>query len=153
MSAIAPTRTWYGYLFGIGTALCFSSSSIFIRYGLVELPSPLIGVTIGMSVCAVAYGLLLLLRRGDTRGTWRIPRRVLALQILSGALVGLSTWARWVALDTIEIAVAIALGRLSIPVVLIFSPLLIGQRYERVTPRVWFGATVILAGSLILTFF
>ena len=49
-------------LAGLGTALCFSSSSIFIRYGLETIPSPLIGVTIGMVFCTFAYGLILLVR-------------------------------------------------------------------------------------------
>ena len=47
---------------GLGTALCFSSSSIFIRYGLETIPSPLIGVTIGMVFCTSAYGLILIVR-------------------------------------------------------------------------------------------
>lgn len=139
-------------LAALGTTLCFSSSSIFIRYGLESLPSPLIGVTIGMVVCVIAYGVLVVLRGNYRGGQWRIAPSVLRCQLLAGVLVGLATWARWVALDDAPIAVVIALGRLSVPVVLILSPLIVGQKYEQVTPRIWLGAGVILLGSLILTF-
>jgi len=50
------------YLPGLGIALCFSSSSIFIRYGLETIPSPLFGVTVGMTFCTVTYGFILLIR-------------------------------------------------------------------------------------------
>ena len=149
-------RGWRTSLAGLATALCFSSSSIFIRYGLETLPSPLIGVTISMVVCVIAYAILLFLRsqrqRDRAASLWNIPTNVLWWQLSAGILVGLATWARWVALDAAPIAVVIALGRLSVPVVLILSPLLVGQKYEEVNGRVWLGAGIILAGSLILTF-
>ena len=49
-------------LTGLGTALCFSSSSIFIRYGLETIPSPLFGVTVGMTFCTGTSGFILLNR-------------------------------------------------------------------------------------------
>lgn len=49
--------TWRNSLYGLGTAVCFSISPIFIRGGLEQLPSPLLGVTVGMSFSALAYGL------------------------------------------------------------------------------------------------
>ncbi len=151
-------RGWRASRFGLAAALCFSSSSIFIRYGLETLPSPLIGVTIGMVVCALAYGLLLLIRGifwqdKSASGRWRIPRNILLVQLLAGTLVGLATWVRWLALDDAPIAVVIALGRLSVPVVLILSPFIVGQKFEQVTGRIWLGAMLILLGAMLLTFY
>lgn len=150
--AEAVKTGWRPSLFGLGTALCFAISPIFIRNGLKGLPSPLLGVTIGMVTCVIAYGLTLLLLHGRPRGT-PVPLNVLLLQFAAGGLVGLSTWARWIALDLAPVAVVLALGRINVPVVILLSPLLIGRKLERVTARVWVGAALIVSGSLLLIFY
>jgi hypothetical protein len=48
------------------------------------------------------------------------------------------------------VAVVLALNLLSIPVVLLVSPLIAGRHAEHVTPRVWAGAALVVAGSLLL---
>lgn len=146
--------TWRGSLYGLGTALCFSFSSIFIRFGLEGLDSPLLGVTVGMVISAFVYGLMLFFRQGKASfsALKSLPNKTLALQILAGILVGVSTWARWTAIESAPVGVVIALGRLSIPVILILAPYLVGRGLERVTARVWLGAGLILAGAFILTF-
>lgn len=148
----AITGGWRGAVFGLGTAACFSISPVFIRHGLAGLPSPLLGVTAGMIASTVAYGVLLLFRRDSSSGT-AIPKRALLLQLAAGVLVGLSTWARWLALDLAPVGVVLALGRLNVPVVIALSPVLIGQHLERVTPRVWLGAGLIVAGSIVLAYY
>ncbi len=147
----APTvgTGWRGALFGLGAALCWSISPIFIRNGLKGLASPLLGVTVGMVTCAVAYGVVLLFRRRSTRSA-PIPRDALLFQLLAGVLVGLSTWARWIALGRAPVGVVVALGRLSVPVVLVLAPLIVGQHLERITARLWLGAAFIISGSLLL---
>jgi uncharacterized membrane protein len=146
------TVTWRRSLFGLGTALCFAIAAIFIRAGLEDLPSPLLGVTVGMVVTATVYGLILLFRPGRP-GPGPISRDVLFFQLTAAVLVGLSTWARWIALDMAPLAVVMALGRLNVPVVILLSPLLVGRHLERVTARVWLGAALIIIGSLILNFY
>jgi uncharacterized membrane protein len=122
---------------------------IFIRSGLEGLPSPLLGVTVGMIFTALVYGVLLLFRRKQIlQGP--IPRGGLLLQIVAGAIVGLSTWARWIALDLAPVAVVLALGRMNVPVVIFLAPLLVGRKAERVTARVWLGAALIVAGAVLL---
>lgn len=139
-------------LFALGTAVCFASSAIFIRYGLVLLPSPLVGVTIGMIIVTVIYGVTLWSRPINDQTSVKLRGKMLWLQIFAGVLVAIATWWRWIALDLTPIAVVISLSRLSVPTVLLLSPLLIGQQWEQVTGRVWLGASVIIAGALILTF-
>jgi uncharacterized membrane protein len=146
------TVTWRNSLYGLGTALCFAVSAIFIRGGLKELPSPLLGVTVGMVLTASAYGIVLLFRRRQIR-QGPIPRDAMFFQLGAGALVGLSTWARWIALDMAPVAVVLSLGRLNVPVVILLSPLLVGRRQERVTAWVWLGAGLIVAGSVLLNLY
>ena len=144
--------SWQNSLFGIATAVCFAVSAIFIRNGLEDLSSPLLGVTVGMVITAISYGVLLLFRRRQIRqGT--IPRDALLFQVAAGVAVGLSTWARWIALTMAPVAVVMTLGRLNVPVVLLLAPLLVGRKAERVTIRVWAGAGLIIAGALILNFY
>jgi uncharacterized membrane protein len=51
------------------------------------------------------------------------------------------------------VAVVLALGRLNVPVVIVLSPLLVGRMQERVTGRVWLGAGLIVAGSVLLNLY
>jgi uncharacterized membrane protein len=146
------TVTWRRSLFGLGTAFCFAIAAIFIRAGLEDLPSPLLGVTVGMVVTAGVYGLILIFRGGRSR-LGPVSRDIIFFQLAAAVLVGLSTWARWIALDMAPLAVVMALGRLNVPVVILLSPLLVGRQQERVTPRVWLGAVLIIIGSLILNFY
>ena len=144
--------TWRNSLFGLGTAICFAISAIFIRNGLEGMPSPLLGVTVGMIITAATYGVLLVFRRKRIQqGT--SPRDAWLFQVAAGAIVGLATWARWIALDMAPVAVVMALGRMNVPVVIFLAPLLVGRRAERVTVRVWLGAALIVAGAVILNLY
>src|SRR3990172_630337 len=142
---------WSSVVWGLSVALCFSISPIFIRHGLEILPSPLLGVTIGMVFSALGYGILLLLRRNHVVRS-AISRSTMIYQLAAGVLVGLSTWARWFALDHAAVGVVLALGRLNVPVVILVSPFLLGQQLERVTPKVVLGALLIVTGSVLLAF-
>ena len=143
--------TWRNSLYGLGTALCFSISPIFIRGGLEQLPSPLLGVTVGMGFSALAYGITLLFRRKHIlQGP--ITGDALFFQLAATVFVGVSTWTRWIALDLAPVGVVLALGRLNVPVVILLSSLLVGNAQENVTLRVWLGAALIVAGSIILNY-
>ena len=144
--------TWRNSLFGIGTAICFAISAIFIRNGLEDLPSPLLGVTIGMVITAIIYGIVLIVRRKQIR-QGPISRDAWLFQIAAGVFVGLATWARWIALDMTAVAVVMALGRTNVPIVIFLAPLLVGRKLERVTVRVWLGAGLIIAGAVILNLY
>lgn len=136
---------------GLGTALVWAISPIFIRAGLADLPSPLIGVAIGLSVNVLAYGVLLWVRRAE----WHdrpIPREALYWQIGAAVFVALATWARWIALETVPVGVVSAVERLSVPVVIMLSLLMLDQKHERVNRNVWIGGAMIVAGAIILTF-
>jgi drug/metabolite transporter (DMT)-like permease len=68
--AAAPGRAaaaWTASAFGLGAALCWAISPILVRRGLEGLPSPLLGVTIGLVAATLAYGIALLPRRRRMR--------------------------------------------------------------------------------------
>lgn len=133
---------------GLCTALCWSISPVFIKHGLHGLPSPLLGVTVGM-VCALAVYAAAIPASGKS---FRLPREDFRPvgQLLAGIFVGLSVWSRWYALKTASIGVVLALGLLSVPVVVALSPLVLGRVLERITPRVLAGSTLVVGGALLL---
>ena len=141
--------SWQDALPGLATALAWAMSPILIKEGLEGLPSPLLGLTLGMVVAVLVYALLLPLRpgvEGDALGSWVS----LTFKLLAGLMVGISVWARWASLDYTSIAVVLALGLLSVPVVLLLSPLLMGRHVERVTLQIWLGAALVVVGGLVL---
>jgi len=142
-------------LAGLGTAICFSSSSIFIRYGLETIPSPLIGVTIGMVFCTFAYGLILLARfrnQNDEEKNLSYSRQGIFLLFFGGIFLGFGTLSRWIAIDLAPIAIVIGLSGLTVPVVLMLSPILMGRNLENVTVRIWIGAGLVIIGASLITF-
>lgn len=139
---------WRDSVWGLGTSLAWAISPIFIKQGLEGLESPLLGVTLSMVVAVAAYGLALPLRR--QRGDDAIRWDALSFKLAAGVFVALSTWARWLSLDYSAIGVVLALGLLSVPVVLLLSPLLMGRHVEQVGAAIWIGASLVVAGSLML---
>jgi drug/metabolite transporter, DME family len=134
--------------FGLACAASWSVSPIFIRKGLEDFDSPLLGVTIGLAASLAGYVLLLTLARNRWQ---RDPLGdVVWLKILAGVLVALSTWGRWVALERASVGAVLALSLMSVPVVLLLSPLLMGRETERVDAYVWLGAALVTVGSLLL---
>jgi drug/metabolite transporter (DMT)-like permease len=133
----------------LACALCWALSPALTVRGLDRLDDPLIGLTLGLCVSVVGYLLAFAAwRRG--LGLRTAGRSALGIKLFAGVLVGLSTWGRWAALDGTTVAAVLALNLLSIPVVLLVSPLMAGRHAERVTPRVWTGAALVVAGSLLL---
>jgi uncharacterized membrane protein len=145
------TLEWRKLSWGLAAALMWSISPIFIRYGLQDLPSPILGVTIGVAASALGYAVLLLVR-ANTNQIAPFTRDALSFKILAGVLVGLSTWVRWTALELAPVAIVLALTLVSVPVVNLLAPLLVERHLEQVTMQVWLGSSIIVIGSLVLIF-
>ena len=129
--------------------MCWAISPVFTREGLKGLSSPLLGVTIGMLASVMGYGLVLLWRR--SRGKrMSTSNEALLFKLVAGVLVGLSTWWRWIALDLAPVAEVLALSLVSVPLVIVLSPLLSGKQDEQVTAMLWIGAGLIVGGALLL---
>ena len=140
--------SWRSSSFGLGTALCWAISPIFIRRGLEEFDHPLAGVTISMLAAVGAYAVAMLAR--GHRASPDASRTAITWKLGAGVLVGLSTWARWYALSLASVAAVLGLALLSIPTVMVLAPLLVGREHERVTPPVVIGAALVIAGALVL---
>lgn len=138
-----------GSSFGLGAALAWAISPVFIRKGLDLYDSPLVGVVIGVLFATAAYAALIL-ARGRQGGGRRAPRGALNWKIVAGVLVGLATWSRWYALSLTPVAVVLSLGLLSVPTVIVLAPILAGRHLERVTASLVAGSALVITGALVL---
>jgi drug/metabolite transporter (DMT)-like permease len=134
-------------VFGLGCALMWAISPVFAVEGLDDVPSPLLGVAIGLVAAAAAYAAALGVRGS---GLGAIPRGALTLKLVAALFVAFATWFRWIALDDTEVGVILALGLLSVPVVLFLAPVLVGAHLEHVTLRIWAGSALVVGGALTL---
>jgi drug/metabolite transporter (DMT)-like permease len=141
---------WQDASFGLATAFLWALSPVFTIEGLDELDSPLLGVTIGLVFSVLAYALVLAAtpRRGGSARD--LPREGVALKAVAGVLVALSIWGRWIALDTADVGVVLALNLLAVPTVLLLAPVVAGRHLEHVDARIWLGAGLVIAGTLTL---
>jgi drug/metabolite transporter (DMT)-like permease len=143
--------TWISLTLALAAPLAWSISPTFTRYGLQSLRSPLLGVTVGLTASALAYGVALGIRSlGSPLGA--ISTDALLFKLIAGVFVGLSTWLRWIALDLAPVAVVLALSLVSVPTVNMLTPLVVEKHIEQVTTQIWLGSALIVAGSLILIF-
>ncbi|HEY6777911.1 MAG TPA: EamA family transporter [Thermoleophilaceae bacterium] len=142
--------SWQDSTPGLATAFLWALSPVFTVEGLDELDSPLLGVTIGMVFSVLAYALVLAAAPGERRSALDLPREGVALKLVSGVLVALSIWGRWLALDLAEVGVVLALNLLAVPTVLLLAPVIAGRHLERVDARIWLGAGLVVAGTLVL---
>jgi drug/metabolite transporter (DMT)-like permease len=141
---------WQDGVPGLATAFLWALSPVFTVEGLDELDSPLLGVTIGMVFSVLAYALVLAVAPGERRSALDLPREGVALKLISGVLVALSIWGRWLALDVADVGVVLALNLLAVPTVLLLAPMIAGRHVEHVDARIWLGAGLVVAGTLIL---
>lgn len=139
---------WRDSLFAIATAFLWALSPIFTIEGLDEVNSPLLGVSVGVVISALAYAALLAARPGSWERARAVPRSAVRLKMAAGGIVGFATWSRWEALDTTAVGVVLALGLLAVPIVLVLSPLVGGLQTDRADARVLIGAGLVIAGAL-----
>lgn len=134
------------------TAICFAISPALIRLGLELLPSPLMGATIGVLASAIVYGFVFFPHLRRKREKTYTGEGALSL-LIAGACIALSTWLRWIALALVPVAVVLALGRISVLVVVIFTLLGVTGQKEMLSWRTWFGILLILVGTVTLLLF
>ncbi len=132
--------------FALVSAICWGISPLFIRFGLDELPSPLIGVTIGLAGAATLYGFALLLRRPSAP-----PGKGAAVWLIAAAIVvAAAITSQWTSFGLIEISVAVTLLQLATPTVVLVAPIIVRTEAERPSVALVAGMVAILAGSLIV---
>ena len=136
-----------GYVFGILTAICWATSPIFIAKGLEGIQSSIWATAIGLMFATLIYfGLFLLQKKWiELSG---IKYKDLIWQMTAGLAGGLGILSRNLALETTRVAIVIGLVQFQILITLLIGPSILGDDdREQITPRLIFGAVLIIAGT------
>lgn len=131
--------------FALAASLSWGTSPLFIRWGLEGLPSPIIGVTIGLAAATALYAAVLATGKAPT--TSGTPPEVRRWILIGGILVAVAIAAQWTALDLVEVNVVVTLQQVATPVVVLVAPLIVGTTIERWTWRLIVGMVAVIAGS------
>lgn len=134
--------------FGLGASLSWGTSPLFIRWGLEGLPSPIIGVTIGLAAAVSSYAALRAVV--STQPTTRAPKEAHRWILIAGVLVAIAIAAQWTALDLVEVNVVVTLQQVTTPVVVLVAPFIVGTAIERWTWRLIVGMIAVTAGSTLM---
>jgi drug/metabolite transporter (DMT)-like permease len=138
---------WRRPWFGLAVALIWGSTPLFIRLGLERFDQPVEGLTIGLASSVVVYALLL-----TVTGRWRRPVPATTVRwITFGGICGaIAVSSQWLSFDLTTIAIAITIQQLSVLFVIALVPIMFRQPFERMNPRFFGGAVLVLMGAIIV---
>ena len=146
-----------GYVAGLLVAVCWATSPIFIAKGLVGLPSPLWGVAVGLTAAALVYVVWLRVRRPEPRVQifrWsalpRVARIAVGWQVLAGLALAFGSVARTAALDVATVVLVLPLVQTASLWTIVLAPLVLGREVARITPRLIWGAGLIVGGVVLV---
>jgi drug/metabolite transporter (DMT)-like permease len=137
-------------IYEFGTAFMWALSAVLTVEALEGLDSPLLGVTLGLLAATVALGGALVARGSLGPALRSIAANTLALKVAAAVLVAFATWFRLLALGETDVAVVLAANLVSVPVVLVLAPMMVGRHLEEADARVWFGGLLVAGGILAL---
>ena len=125
----------------------WGTSPILIRKGLEGLPYPMLGLTFGIGVTVVLYGLGLTLTK-----SWgeRAPAPALAWLTLGGLTAAVAISAQWISFSLTTIAIALSLQQLAALVVIALVPLMFREPFERISAMLVVGTVAMLVGSTLV---
>jgi uncharacterized membrane protein len=139
--------------FGLLAALSWGFTPVLIKKGLESLPSPIVGLTLAMASAGLAYAVILGLRGRLSPLIPKLKQKPALWQAGAGALVGLGTLCRWIALSLASAAMVTTLSRASLLITVGLGGKLLGRDLEPITSRVRWGAILIVIGAIIVVWY
>lgn len=133
--------------FGVLAATCWALSPVFVRMGRDGLADPLLGVAIGFLAAFTVYAASLAAtgRWRHLRAVW--PRRLSVVG--AGLAIAVAIGTQWTAFELIEIATATSIMQISVPIVVVTAPLIVGTDFEKITVPLVIGTVLVVGGSLL----
>jgi drug/metabolite transporter (DMT)-like permease len=138
------TGEWRKPWLALTVALIWGSTPLLIRLGLEQYDHPVEGLTIGLASSVVIYAVLL-----TVTGRWRgpIPPTALRWMAFGGICGAVAVSAQWLSFDLTTIAIAITVQQLSVLFVIALVPIMFREPFERMNPRFFAGAAMVVAGA------
>lgn len=149
VGGIRPPGSVTGVASGLGTALCWGSSPVFVFGALETIDSPLMVALIGMAASTVVYGALVAVAPGRARRA-AVSRRTWALAALAGTFVATGIWMMWTAFEHTPVAVVLAILQFTPPMVALAARWFARDEASGSLVRLWIGIAGIVGGSWIL---
>lgn len=137
-----------GQAFGIGSALAYGTSSVFIRRGVTNLAPPLVGAAIAL--LAATLGLAIFSLRDLSGTSLRQNRQAVGLLLISGVANSLGIIASFFALSLAPVVTIGPLQSINPLFTLLFSHLFLSH-LEKITPKLVVGSLLVVVGVILIT--
>ena len=136
-----------GMAIAVAAAMSYASSQVIGRQLVTESVAPLV-----VSFLSMAFGIGFFAVQGtqDFRKDRSAPRRAFAFMALAGAAGSAASATTFIALSYAPVATISPVVGAS-PLISVFLAHRFLQRLERVTPRLWLGVAMVVAGITLIT--
>lgn len=137
-----------GRAFGIGAALAWGISSVFIRQGVVDLAPPLVGAAVGLLSGTLALAIIGTRNLGGANLVQN--KRSIVFLLISGVTASLGAVSSFFALSLAPVVLVSPLQSTSPLFTLLLSYLFLSH-LERITPKLILGSILVVVGAVLLT--
>lgn len=136
-------RKVLGVLMAIGAAVCFGVGDVFRKAGMMSIPSPWLGSSVGLCIGLVCSWLYCC--RSSPQEGPRLSDVTQKHVFMSGLLTGLALFSFFISINHVPVAIGSVLCGTEPMFTLLTSYLVFGKA-ERITYRVGLGALFVLGG-------
>lgn len=149
--AKAQTGGWPKPWHALIVAVLWGTSPLLTRLGLSGFNSPVLGLTVGIGVTALLYGLGLYLARHTlsefaTANRWRA-----LLWMTAGGITGaIAITAQWISFGLTTIALALSVQQIATLLVVVLAPFAFREPFERLNLLLLIGTVAILGGTTLV---
>ena len=140
---------YIGILYGLGGAVFWGSSAIFIKLGLENGGSPVAGTLVAYLAASIVITPSILLSRENKREILDTNRRSFRLALFSGLTTNIAQLLRYLALNYSSVIIVTLLMRTTPLWVLLFS-FIFNRRYESFSRWVLLGNFLLIVGTVLI---
>lgn len=141
------TMNWRKPWYALTVATIWGTTPLLIRLGLERFGHPVEGLTIGLAFCVLIHAAILTVAR---RWRGRVPATAIRWIAFGGLAGAVAVAAQWISFDRTTIAIAITVQQLSVIFVIALVPIMFRQPFEKMNPRFFTGAAIVLAGASVV---
>ena len=138
-----------GMFYGIGAAVFWGSSAIFIKFGLDTGGSPVAGTLIAYVAACVVISPSVLLNDKHRKELFREGRKSLQIAIISGLTTSVAQLLKYLSLAYGSVIVVSLVGRTS-PLWVLFFAFLFNRKYESFSRWVLLGNGLLIIGTILV---